>query len=1456
MSTDNSDRHSLSQAFNVGGNFEVSGQNNYVDASLKQYIQEIHEEYKLITPESVITNFNPDKIESPYKALESFDVYDDELFQGRTLLIRELLQACKSSNLILVLGASGSGKSSVVRAGLIPKFLKQDRANRHYFLFTPGQNPFKNLKNSLEGRRKALQLDKLDFGDVEAKIEFVLEETNNTFKRIQQELIFPGTQWLVFIDQFEQLFTDCQDLSCRKNFIDSITEIAQSEDSSLTLILAMRADFLEQFTAYPQFGRIAQKNIHLVTEMYPEELEMTIKWPAAQRGVVFQTGLVPLIISQLQGKIGTLPLLQYTLHLLWKYECEPDDNGILRIYDRTLNIDSYNALQGVQGALQKHVEAVYAEKLKTLAQQEAAKQVFLQLGQWIPGEGGQYISVSWRRLRSAFKTEIETETLQVFIKERLIVSSTNNLSQEALQDNFATAQQATVEIAHEILISAWERLKGWIEEAKDVLTAKSQLQADMARYAVVLKENEIKANDELLMGSRLERILELWDDGMFELRNISLEVDEIKFIEQSVEWRDRQIHEKEEQIQKLNQAITEATLRAQSSRVKDIINSNPLNGIVHAIQEVGINLSKLPDIVIDSVQSNLLDAIEFSREANSLQTTRDTLLGSEVKIIAVAISPESYVNSINMGGNGTSRKIISWNISDDYPQEELQIHQDVDVKIPPAGPYHSLAAISQDTMTVVSAVDNNIYVYDRQGSLITPVFPHKDNFFAFVSSVSINSNGNKLLSVSAYSACLWDREGNLIKELHTHNNDENLQRISSGAISNSGKLVALGYESGSLIFLDGQLNPLDPPFKAHEHSVHKIEISQNEEIIVSGGSSDQVKLWNRKGEPLGEPLGFVGHHDVIVSISPDNKYIAASSLYEDKIYLWDREILDINGNPILKILKGSGASSLNFSSSSEILVSGNLDGEIKLWDVRSEILARLPKTRSAIHDEISISFDGKYIGQKQNSRAYGIEPGHVWNLHGNLVGQNLQELTPLLKDSILGWSKTNSITNTNNNEQYCLVYGSGFWTWWFAKFQSKLRGHKISPPLFGNEDEIDWSAGSERRRSLFFFMDSDLSLVAISLDQQTIVSLTVKGLVQLWDKQLNIIDEFSVDCNEKLTAIAISHDGQVIATSSKDKTVKLWDRNGNLIAPPLQHEYPVISVTFSTSGESIISHSQSDDNVSQSELQLWNRQGQSLGQILRLKYDGNPTLAVSPDHSYIVTDNGVITSSSTRQGELRLWRVGQIMDWLQIACNRLKNHPILKNPKSQQALSAREVCRKYVWYPKAEELTRQGLQKIKTKEYQEAIQLFTESISYNSEYIKAYYYRGRSYALLQEFENASKDFSQAIDLRKSQCQILNTFLYHAVRFQSQKRRRHTFDSFSNLAEDFLTTICFLQSNPNLVDVYFYRGWSHSQLRDLQQAKTDWQAADKLYEMQMANSTNAKKVKEFLNHPAIKNLGES
>lgn len=165
------------------------------------------------------------------------------------------------------------------------------------------------------------------------------------------ELRGEDEQWLLFIDQFEQVFTRCADNRVRMAFLEALTRLAQAKLPEVKIVLAMRADFLGQLTPYAELAALVEQGLHLLTDLSPSGLRAAIEQPAARHGVVFEAGLVEQIIKDVQQRPGALPLLQYTLDLLWNRD---DD-----LNDRTLNTVTYHRLGGVEGALRDQAEELY-----------------------------------------------------------------------------------------------------------------------------------------------------------------------------------------------------------------------------------------------------------------------------------------------------------------------------------------------------------------------------------------------------------------------------------------------------------------------------------------------------------------------------------------------------------------------------------------------------------------------------------------------------------------------------------------------------------------------------------------------------------------------------------------------------------------------------------------------------------------------------------------------------------------------------------------------------------------------------------------------------------------------------------------------------------------------------------------------------------------------------------------
>ncbi|NEP17057.1 MAG: hypothetical protein F6J97_09130 [Leptolyngbya sp. SIO4C1] len=416
------------------------------------------------------------KGECPYRGLRYFRVEDAPYFYGREALTAQLLDQVKvgRGNFLAVLGASGSGKSSAVRAGLIYQ-LQQGRrlsGSEHWQIriLTPGGQPLTNLAAAfldpqaadLE-RAQQLQLAAAAIADGAAGL-----------ARLVQAAQAPRT--LLFVDQFEEIFTLCQSEAVRQQFLACLLEALAAAADRLCLVIAMRADFLGRCTEQAYSGLADKIQTHLVTvkPMTAQDLTQVVRQPAQQVGLRIEDSLVTQILNDLSieetrtetsaqmlpaWEPGSLPLLEYTLEQLWRY----------RSLDR-LTLDRYIQLGGVRKALEKRADEVY-QQLQP-AEQQIAKQIFLALTQL--GEG---VEDTRRRvfkadlIHSQQSAATVDRVVQALAAERLVVTS------ELMAKGPQPQRAVVVEIAHEALIRHWRRLRLWLEDNRDAIRLERKIEA-------------------------------------------------------------------------------------------------------------------------------------------------------------------------------------------------------------------------------------------------------------------------------------------------------------------------------------------------------------------------------------------------------------------------------------------------------------------------------------------------------------------------------------------------------------------------------------------------------------------------------------------------------------------------------------------------------------------------------------------------------------------------------------------------------------------------------------------------------------------------------------------------------------------------------------------------------------------------------------------------------------------
>ena len=412
---------------------------------------------------------------NPYRGLDVFKEQHQQDFFGREAVTENLVKRVSETPFMLLMGTSGSGKSSLLNAGLITHL----KASGDWLVLKtrPSVSPMKSLAKVL--------VDTL-YDDPIAQSENTKELTEKLGHSIdltdlcERALSQSGrSRLLLVIDQFEELYTNTPDQSVQQHYIDQLLSLVATD--SVTLLLSLRADFIAQLMAYQPLTQVMNQYSQyqlILGGMSADELHTAIVKPAEQLDVVFEPGLVERILEELEdGDEGQLPLLEFALTQLWQ-----------RQHKRVLTHEALNEIGGIRQALALHAEEVLA-KPELKGHLAAVERIMVQL--IVPGAGKE----DTRQIvpHDRFSAE-DRELLPVLAGHRLVVTRRDTKS-----------GIDTVEVIHEALIREWATLRGWIEKHREFLVWLRRFRSRKEDW-----EEHNKTNDELLTGRYLLEAQEFW----------------------------------------------------------------------------------------------------------------------------------------------------------------------------------------------------------------------------------------------------------------------------------------------------------------------------------------------------------------------------------------------------------------------------------------------------------------------------------------------------------------------------------------------------------------------------------------------------------------------------------------------------------------------------------------------------------------------------------------------------------------------------------------------------------------------------------------------------------------------------------------------------------------------------------------------------------------------------------
>ena len=385
--------------------------------------------------------FIDENIANPYKGLENFEYKDRENYYGREIESETISQTIKQTNFFTLLGASGSGKSSLLFAGIFPKL---EEEGVEIVSFRPSSNPFQKLASLF-----ILSFDELEQIKKEKKLTHDLLNGNikliQLVENFQQKKEFK--KLYIIIDQFEEIFTLIKNKKDRNSFLDQLLTLVNSE-LNVTIIISMRVDFLSYLSYHELFinayDNHPSKTLSLLNT---KNLQDVIEQPVLKYGVTFQDGLIDRIINEVEGQAGQLPLLEFALDQLW----------IKKKGRRLITHSLLDEMKSISHSISFYADSIY-EKHKD--KKESIKRIFINL---VTIGRGTEDSKKIAKLED-FRTE-DKEVVLLLANERLLVTNKNE-----------------IEIVHEALIREWQQLKEWIDEYRDFLEWQDRLREDRVFY--------------------------------------------------------------------------------------------------------------------------------------------------------------------------------------------------------------------------------------------------------------------------------------------------------------------------------------------------------------------------------------------------------------------------------------------------------------------------------------------------------------------------------------------------------------------------------------------------------------------------------------------------------------------------------------------------------------------------------------------------------------------------------------------------------------------------------------------------------------------------------------------------------------------------------------------------------------------------------------------------------------
>jgi WD40 repeat protein len=1123
---------------------------------------------------------------NPYRGLFAFRPEHAPFFFGRETFTQTLMQAVESRRLVAVLGASGSGKSSVVFAGLVPALLNRPGDPWLFTTFRPGDDPFHNLASAL------LPLYETDLTSKTAQLgasrdlaTSLLEgryPLADVFKLIRQAR--PDHRLLLIADQFEELYTLSPEATLRQQFLKVLLAALDAPETG-HLVLTLRADFLGQALLYRPLADALQNTDLKLGPMTQAELAEAIEKPAARQGVVFEKNLIKRLLDDVGEEEGSLPLLEFALTELWQHQQR-----------HSLTHVAYDEIDEVKGALSRHADKAYRRLTPT--EQAEAHRVFVQLVN--PGAGTE----DTRRL--ATRTELEQDWALVakLASERLVV--TNQVKQ----------QQDTVEVVHEALIRHWQQLRLWMAEDRTFRAWQERLRFAMAQWQTSREE------EALLRGSQLAEAR-----GWLTERPADLSQGEKTYIEASLAQQYRQERNGRLLLAGAVVAAVVMTLLA----VFSLFQWQDANRLRTSAEAERDKAAKAEAEAIDQ------KAAAEQNEAVAKATLRDLLSINAYNLVeqnpqmALLLALESQnITKTQVAADALARAPYF------YPPLEaiLQGH---------AKPVLSVAWNPAGTQLASASSDHTIMIWDAASrQRLATLTGHKD----WVWKVAWSPDGNQVASASDdVTLKIWDVTGQTPRVTLK---EANLP-AQSLAWRPDGKQLAAGYREGQLLIWDLTSSPpTTVTLAGHTAAIYSVAWSPDGTRLASASKDKTVIVWNLTVSPPFS-ITLAAHNGPVRSVAwrPDGLQLASAA--EDRtIIIWDmsprqRMWVLLQGHTDIVF-------DVAWSRDGTRLASASFDKTVIIWDAVSRRPERYLRDHSDIVWSVAWRPDGAKLASASTDKTimmWDVEPRQNTTLREHTASVLSAAWSPdgakLASASV---DQTVIIRSADFKQRPRILEGHKDWV---LDLSWSPDSSQLASASF-DRSVIIWNALTGKVFARLDDHPDKLWSVAWSPDGSFIAAGAADNTLTIWDAiSTQVIERFKDNGTGRLLSLAWSSDSRFLATGADDGTIIVRKAGDWSRVISLKHPGNIFSLAWSPDGKNLASGSSESTTIIW-ETARWSQvaslPGHS-GKILDLAWNKEGTLLASAaggdeaDNKIIVWDIAKKLTLVTLKGHTQwIWSVG------------------------------------------------------------------------------------------------------------------------------------------------------------------------------------------------------------------------